>query len=222
MDDFQGYVTKYTDIIQKIIMAPAVFFREMPKSGGFVDPLIFMVVMGFLAGIVGAIVALLGIGLRVSFMMAIGSVIIVPVFTVIFGFIGAGVLFLIWKLMGSQETYEVAFRCLAYATAISPITGLFGAIPYIGGALGLVWMTYLLVNASTEVHNLQARTSWIVFGAICAVLALTSINSQITARKTARRLETLQNQMGQINQMKPEEAGKAVGEFLKGVQKGTQ
>lgn len=220
MDDFQGYVTKYTDIVQKIIMTPAVFFREMPKSGGLADPLIFMVVMSVLAGIVGAIVALLGIGLKVSFMMAIGSVIIVPVFTVIFGFIGAGILFLIWKLMGSQEPFEVAFRCLAYSTAISPITGLFGAIPYIGGALGIVWMTYLIVNASTEVHNLQARTSWIVFGAICAVLVLTSISSQIAARKAANRLQTLQNQMGDINKMKPEEAGKALGEFLKGMQKG--
>ena len=38
----------------------------------------------------------------------------------------------------------------------------------------------------------------------------------------AGRLETLQHQMGQMDKMSPEEAGKAVGEFLKGMQKGAK
>ena len=188
----------------------------MPKSGGFVDPIIFMVSMGVAAGIIQAILGLIGIGVVASFFMAIASIIIVPITVVIVGFIGAGILFLIWKALGSQEPFEVAFRCLAYSMAISPITAVLNMIPYIGPIIGLVWMTYILVNASTEVHGVEAKMAWIVFGAICAVLALTSIGSQLAARRVSHSLNALQN----IDKMKPEEAGQALGEFMKGLQKG--
>ncbi|MDR3570338.1 MAG: YIP1 family protein [Syntrophobacteraceae bacterium] len=220
--DFQSYSAKYLEILQQIIMTPASFYRQMSKSGGLVDPLVFMVVMSIAAGLIRAILGIVGIGFAGSFSAALASIILIPVFTVIFGFIGAAILFVIWKAMGSQEPFEVAFRCFAYAAAISPITAVVNAIPYIGAVLGLVWMTYLLVTASKEVHNLQPRLSWIVFGAICAILSIASINAQITARNMAKRLGAAQNRFGQINQMKPEEAGKALGEFMKGVQKGSR
>ena len=221
-NSFSFDLQKSIDIVQKVIMAPAVFYREMPKSGGLVEPLIFMVVIGVVAGIVRAILGVLGIGMAGSVLLALGSIIIVPIFVAIFGFISAGILFIIWKLMGSRESYEVAFRCLAYASAISPITMVFNVIPYIGLVLGLLWITYILVNASVEVHRLELKLSWIVFGALCAVLSIASINAQITARNMARRMNTLQNRMGQIDKMNPEEAGKALGEFMKGMQKGSR
>jgi len=218
--DIQGYCRSFLEIVQKVIKDPAAFYRDMPRSGGLVEPLIFMVSMGVVAGIVRAILGILGIGHGAFFFMALASIIIVPVCVAVFGFIGAGILFLIWNVMGSREPYEVAFRCLAYAAAITPITVIFHPIPYIGSIIGLVWTTYLLVNASTEVHHIELKLAWIVFGAICVVLALTSIRSQLAARRLANRLDTLQQKMGQIDKMKPEEAGQAMGEFLKGLQKG--
>jgi hypothetical protein len=173
--------------------------------------------MGVLAGIVRAILGILGIGLDTSFFMALASIIIVPVFVAAFGFIGAGILFLIWNVMRSQQPYEVAFRCLAYTAAITPIAAIFHAIPYIGSIVGLVWTTYLLVNASTEVHHIQPRLAWIVFGVVCMVLALTSISSQLAARSLANRLDTMQQEMRQIDKMNPGETGQAMGEFLKGL-----
>ena len=220
--DLQGYSARYIEIVQKVIMAPGAFYREMPLEGGLVDPIIFMAVMGALAGVLRAVLGVFGLGIAGSFAAALLSIIIVPVFSVIFGFIGAGVLFVIWKAMGSRHSFEVSFRCIAYATAISPVTAVFNVIPYIGAVLGLLWMTYILVNASTEVHRIAPKLAWIVFGAICAVFSITSISAQMTARNMQRRLGALQNQMGQINQMDPEQAGKALGEFMKGVQKGSK
>jgi hypothetical protein len=215
--DIEGYYRLFFEIVQKVIKDPAAFYRDMPRSGGLVEPLIFMVSMGVVAGIVRAVLGIVGFGIVASFFMALASIIIVPIAIAIFGFIGAGILFGIWKVMGSEEPYEVAFRCLAYATAISPVTAIINILPYIGPIIGLIWMTYLLVNASTEVHRIQPKLAWIVFGAICAILAITSINSQLAARRLASKLNTLQN----IEKMKPEEAGQAMGEFLKGLQKGT-
>jgi hypothetical protein len=219
--DMEGYLKPLMDTVQRVITDPAGFYREMPKSGGYVDPIIFIVSMGVVAGIIQAILGIVGLGVVASFFIAVASIIIVPIFAVIGGFIGAGILYLIWKALGSQEPFEVAFRCLAYAMAISPITTVLNIIPYIGPILPLAWMTYLLVAASTEAHEVQAKMAWIVFGAIAVVLALISINSQLAARRAVKHLNSLQNTFQNIDKMKPEEAGQAMGEFLKGLQKGS-
>ena len=218
--DVEGYLKPLMDTVQRVITDPAGFYREMPKTGGLVDPLIFMVSMGVVSGIIQAILGIIGLGVVGSFFMAIASIIIAPIMIVIFGFIVAGILFLIWKALGSQEPFEVAFRCLAYSMAISPITAVLNMIPYIGPILGLAWMTYLLVNASTEVHEVQAKLAWIVFGAIAAVLALLSISSQLAVRRVSQNVNASMNALQNIDKMKPEEAGQAVGEFMKGLQKG--
>ncbi len=77
-----------------------------------------------------------------------------------------------------------------------------------------------MVNASTEVHAVQTKLAWIVFGAICVVLALTSVSSRLAARRIANSVNSL-NSLQNIDNMKPEEAGQAMGEFLKGLQKGS-
>jgi hypothetical protein len=43
---------------------------------------------------------------------------------------------------------------------------------------------------------------------------------QHTARSFQHRMESMGKGLGDIQKMKPEEAGKAVGEFMKGMQKG--
>ncbi len=170
-----GYYRLFIEIVQKVIKEPKAFYQYMPRSGGLVEPLVFMVSMGVVAGIARAVLGILGIAPGSSFFMALASIIIVPVCVAAFGFIGAGILFLIWNVMRSHEPYEVAFRCLAYAAAITPIVVILHAVPYIGSIIGLVWTTYLLVNASTEVNHIQPKLAWIVFGSICVVFALASI-----------------------------------------------
>ena len=213
-------VTLILNTMVEVIKNPVGFFRGMPKSGGFVEPLIFMVCMGVAAGVVQAILAIVGVGFAGSFFMALASIIIVPILVAIFGFAGAAILFVIWRMMGSQQSYETAYRCSAYSGGIVPITTVLGVIPYLGAVIGLIWMTYLLVVASAEVHSLNPKTAWIVFGAIAAVFALISISSQFAARKVTDEMSKWEEQMGEMNDMTPEQAGKAVGEFLKGLEKG--
>ena len=198
----QGYYRLFLEKVQKVIKDPKAFYGDMPRSGGLVEPLIFMVAMGVAAGIVRAVLGVLGIGMDASFFMALASIIIVPVCVAAYGFIGAGILFLIWNVMRSQQPYELAFRCMAYTAAIIPITVFFHVIPYLGSIIGLVWTTYLLVNASTEVNHIQPKLAWIVFGAICLVLALTSISSELAARRLAENLYILQHRIVQIDKMR--------------------
>lgn len=205
-----------------VIKQPAAFFETMPVSGGFVDPVIFLAAMGLIGGFIQAIWSTIGVGPAVSFSMALTAIIIMPVFVVIFSFIGAGIFFVVWKLMGSDQTYEAAYRCIAYASAITPIMILIGAVPYLGAIVGFLWMLYLMVIASEKVHKLDAKKAWIVFGAIFAILILLNINSQRVTRKTQDQVEKFNRQMKTMENMTPEEMGKAMGEFLKGMEAGSK
>jgi len=182
---------------RKVITSPAPFFREMPKSGGFLEPLVFMVALGLASGIVSGLLhaldSILGLHLYAGVAMGTISLIFMPVYfaigSAIFGFVTAGVLFVIWKAMGSKESYETAYRCTAYLSAVAPITAVLAAVPYLGGALGLMVMLYYLVATSMATHGLPAARAWTVFGVITAILVILSVSTQFTARRFDRNIE---------------------------------
>lgn len=192
----------------------------MPTSGGFTEPLIFVIAMGIISGIIQALLGIVGLGYAGSSGAALLSIIFIPLAALIFGFVGAAFLFIIWKIMGSQQSYETAYRCGAYTGAIVPFTTLLATIPYLGTILGVLWMTYILVIESLEVHHLKAKTAWIVFGILGALSAFSSIGSQQAARQAAQEIENMGIRMEKLGEMSPEETGRKVGEFLKGLEKG--
>ena len=130
---------------KKIITNPAEYYSTMAKSGGFADPIIFVVVMAAVMGLITAVLSFFGspIGLMAA---GLGAIILVPIAAVISSFIGAAILFVIWKLMGSEQTFETAYRCLAAAAAIYPVIAVLSIIPYIGSIIGVIWGAYLLID----------------------------------------------------------------------------
>ena len=213
----------------RVLTSPAAFFREMPKTGGYVEPLVFMVVMGLVGGIIRALLSIVGLGLTVGVAAGLGSIILVPVMVAIFGFVGAAILYIIWKLMGSGESYETAYRCGAYISVLAPLNALLGVIPYVGSAVGVVLGTYFIVIASVEVHKIASQKAWLVFGIIGAILILMGISSQFAARKFTREAVKFQKQMEDTSkamqkqaeemQKQAEEARKAAEEIQKQMQK---
>ncbi len=205
----------------QVIVQPTSFFQGMEKSGGFGPPVLFVIAMGVITALLTVVMSIVGLGMY-NFGMAIVGLILIPVFMTVVAFIAAAIVFMIWKLMGSTENYETAFRCYAYVAAITPITTVLNEIPYIGALAGIAWMLYLIVIASEKVHRIERRKAWIVFGVIAAVLALISLGAQRSASRMEKELQGLGQQMGKINEMTPEEAGEAVGKFLKGLEKGSE
>ncbi len=209
---------------KQVITDPVGFYRGMPRTGGFVEPVIFVLVMAVIAGLLLAVLSLIGLG-AVGPSMATGfaAVIIYPIMAVIGTFIAGAILFVIWKLMGSGENYETAFRCIAFASAISPVTSVLSIIPYIGLIISVVWITWLMITASVEVHGRAKNAAMIVFGILGALALLWNLSAYRAAREMEDQLESLNlKQLEKLQEMKPEEAGKAVGEFLKGMEKGMQ
>jgi hypothetical protein len=178
-----------------VLLSPSGFFREMPRTGGYVEPLIFMVALGVVAGLIQSVFAMFGLHEGAGLAMGLASIILLPIFIAISGFIGAAVLFVIWKLMGSQESYETAYRCGAYISALTPITIILGLIPYLGGVAGIALATFYFVIATVEVHRIPSKKAWLVFGIIGAVLAIINVSAQYAVRQSAREAAKFQTEM---------------------------
>ena len=158
--------------VKRVVTDPVGFFSDMPTRGGFVEPLVFMAAMGIVVGVIQAILSLFGLGGGGSMLAVLSSVILFPILFTLVGFVITFILYCIWNVMGTREPFESAFRCGAYCTAIAPAVTIIRLIPYVGSILGLAWTMYLLIVASTEVHHIEPKIAWIVFGAIWAGFAL--------------------------------------------------
>jgi hypothetical protein len=110
------------------------------------------------------------------------SIIYLPVIFAIASFIGAAIVFYIWRLMGSKKNYEVSYRCMAYLMALVPIVSVIKVVPYVGTILSFAIGTFYIVIVSTEVHGIPVRKSLQVFGIIGLVLTMLSLYSEYSAR----------------------------------------
>ncbi|MCE5194225.1 MAG: YIP1 family protein [Nitrospiraceae bacterium] len=218
MESGKNIIENLLSTAVKVITNPWGFYREMPKTGGFQDPIIFFIVMVVIAMVIGFIGALLHIGGAPIGVMAgtagaLIGIIIGPIVGLVFSFVAAAILFVIWKIMGSQENYEVAYRCAAYSSGIVPITTILGFIPYIGSLLALIWGFYLLIVASIETHKIKSNVAWLVWGIIAAIFIIVSLSAQIAARKFASDWPTKAKEMEKASK-EMEEAVKKMQEEL--------
>ncbi len=178
--------------VRRVITNPVDFYRGMTKTGEFGNPIIFVLIMAVASAVLLGLFALFGVGnIGGAMAVGVGGVILLPIMFFLFSFIGAGTMFVIWKLMGSQESFEISYRCVAYASAIYPITALAGLIPYLGSLIGVAWWIYLMIIASQEVHQIAQKTAFMVFGILGALLIVTNLSSEMAARHMASQFENV-------------------------------
>jgi hypothetical protein len=178
----------------RVVTSPAEFFKEMPKTGGFLEPLVFAVIMGFIAGIIYAVLSLFGAGYGAGYggMSGLRLIIFMPIAAAIGSFIGGAILFVIWKLAGSQEDYETAYRCGAYLMSLAPITAIISVVPYAGGIINMAIYVFYMVTVSINVHNIPSQKAWLVFGIIGIIFALLGFRSEYSARHMSSAAEQWQ------------------------------
>ncbi|MDT8320538.1 MAG: YIP1 family protein [Xanthomonadales bacterium] len=173
-----------------VIKTPKDYFRNMPVSGGFVEPLIFAITLALAAGIISAVLSF--VGSPVGFLAyGLAAIVFVPIGATFGLFVGGGILFVIWKLMGSERDYEASVRCAATMTAIYPIMAVLYLVPYLGTIVGLAWGAYLAIEASVAVHGRERKKAQIVFGVLAALGILMNVSAERTARNLADQAEEL-------------------------------
>ena len=217
---------------KKVVLDPIGFYRNMPTSGGYANPIIFLVVMVAITMVIGFVFSLIGLAKfnpMIGGAVTIGMLVIVPIVAVIGSFIAAAIMFVIWKLMGSQKDYETAYRCVAYSTAIGPVIAVISFIPYVANLVKALWGCFLLYTASVEVHEIKAKTAMIVFGIIAALNVMMGFGAERSMRNIdsySQQIEKAYNEgsvgatlkkMENMDELTPEEAGKQFGELMKGL-----
>ncbi|MFK8067564.1 MAG: YIP1 family protein [Gammaproteobacteria bacterium] len=214
---------KVIEDAKSVITNPVNIYRNMPKTGGFTEPVIFVIVLAFIAGAIFLVFSLFGGGLA---SVGLTALIVLPIAMLIGSFVSAAIMYLIWKLMGSNYNYETAYRCVASSMALAPVMALVSVIPYLGTVVGVLWVMYLMFIASKEVHELDEKKAMITFGILAFFGVIINVSSENAARNMQQNMGKFEEQMGRsmedINNMSPEEAGKAFGEFMRGMEEGSK
>lgn len=204
--------------VRWVITDPAGYYQQMPRSGGYLEPVVFVAIMAAILGVISAIWSLFGATGGVVAGGFFAALILTPIFAVIGAFIGAAILFVIWKLMGSSENYETAFRCQTSVAAIYPIVGIVAIIPYVGNILAIAWGAFLMIEASVQVHGRSRKVATTVFGILAVLMILSNTAGERASRQMAERMENMGSQFEGYEDMSPEEAGRKMGEFLRGME----
>jgi hypothetical protein len=159
------YIKTWKEVIQR----PSEFYREMPKTGGYGDPLTFAASSFIIYGLLSALLAaLFGRGMYMGgmyggmyegvrefgFSTILGIVIMAPIAGIISLFIEAAILYIVYKILGGTGTYEGTVRFVSYATAVLLLTW----IPIVGWILGLYGL-YLQIIGGMYVHNVSMGKS---------------------------------------------------------------
>lgn len=145
---------------------PRAFFRAMERKGGYFTPCMYLLAWSGLSSVVGFFVGLLRpvpAGLLGGRATQVAAIFLGPLAALVGGFIAAGILFVIWHLMGSKEDFQTSFRCWAFMAPVGVITALLGIVPFLP-VVGIVYMLFLLVVASQEVHGISEGRAWTVWG----------------------------------------------------------
>lgn len=136
----------FVRVWRKVMLDPQGFYREMPSSGGFENPLIFLGICGFFYFILKVIVGGLPDAINALFLVAL---------TYIFG---PGILMLASQFLFQGEgDYEGTLRLCAYAGACLTLAW----IPTLG-IIAYVYSLYLIFLGTEKVHKLETTKAAIV------------------------------------------------------------
>jgi len=145
----RGFFNAFIETLTMVLTRPAEAFSVMKREGGLGEPLIYALIGGCVGGIVSflfqlgfqsiglftdknnSLAAMTGMGI------GLGSIILVPLFIVIFLFVWSGLAHLCLMIVGgANQPFETTFRVFAFTQGSA---GPLQIIPLCGGVISGVW-----------------------------------------------------------------------------------
>jgi len=158
--DPSNFLSSLWETWKGVLINPPLFFRQMPREGGFLPPALFMLVC---LGGDGLLKAIFGGGFRGFFSAVVG--------TTLMTFLVAAVLYLFsTQLFPGKGSYEGSFRILAYTNAVS----VFGWIPAVG-TLAALYGIYIAARGIMEVFSLDRGKAGVVIILTALVMVVLSL-----------------------------------------------
>ena len=147
---------------REVILRPSDFYRRMPKTGGYANPLIFTVICLIINTLLSelfrpSMLKLIGLHNQRPSISIFTYIILIPIITILGIFIIAFVFNVLYKAFGGTGNYEGTVRFISYASA--PIV--FAWIPIFGSIFGIYGL-YLYIVGGMIVHNVSMKKSTIL------------------------------------------------------------
>ena len=165
--DMKNFVQSFIGVVKTVLIKPKEFYQNMPTTGGFPSPLIFLAICLGISAFLSAIIW----GTVAGFFFFL-------IFGLIVSFITAGILHVIaQQFFEGKGTYEGTYRVVAYAGVVSLISWL-SVIPVLGGLiafLAFLYGFYLQFVGVAKVHQItqgQAVVTVLIAFAVTIILGL--------------------------------------------------
>lgn len=181
-----GFVRGIGVTLRESLFSPQDFFERIPHRGGYLNPLLFALIVETLGALLSSLWGLvfghpLFVAARLSGNLTLVGGVLIPLL-VFLQIIASAVLLHASLLLvrGAREDFEATFRVVCYTAGAE----LFNLIPLAGGLIGLGWKIYLTFVGIRAVHRIttgKAITALILPLALLfciafiGVLALTSM-----------------------------------------------
>lgn len=137
----KDFIKSFLGVVKTVVIKPSDFFQNMPTTGGYAAPVIFLVICLAISGIISAII-----------WGYLGAFLYFFIFGLIFSFIGAAILhFIAQQFFEGKGTYEGMYRVVAYAGVVNLVTW----IPVVGIIAFFYWL-YLQVVGVEKIHQITA------------------------------------------------------------------
>lgn len=165
-----GFIKALIFTLKESLFSPSRFFKKMPVTGGFWNPLFYAIVVVLIGNIFGFIWASL-------FFMGRGGIdsigfddVVLPlimIFAFIIGlFISSGIIHLMMLLLGAAKNgFEATFRVIFYSAG--PV--IFLSLPFIGGLATGICVLVLYVIGLREAH--QTTTGKVIVAVMLGSIA---------------------------------------------------
>ena len=137
--EIKNFVQSFIGVVKTVFFKPKDFYQNMPTTGGFPPPLIFLAVCLGISALISNIIW----GTVAGFFYFL-------IFGLIFSFIGAAILYFVGQqFFEGKGTYEGTYRVVAYAGVVS----LLGWIPVVN-FLAALYGFYLQIVGLEKVHKI--------------------------------------------------------------------
>jgi hypothetical protein len=150
-----GFIKAFLTTLREVLFSPTRFYSRMPTSRGFMNPMIFALILGVLGGVFGLLWQQAFIPppeqLPGGAIFLVGITIALPLVVLVILFLGSAITHLCLMVVGgNRRGFEATFRVIAYSWA----TYVFTVVPFVGGFIIPIYALALEIIGLRESHGI--------------------------------------------------------------------
>ncbi|UCF79327.1 MAG: YIP1 family protein [Candidatus Eiseniibacteriota bacterium] len=163
-DESVGPVRRLSDTLLGSLFSPNGFFKQMRRTGGYLSPLVYGMILGSISTVVPIVWNVLLVSLRDVVLESPAApqmftpspglyallAVLSPILVTLVAFLWSGVLHVLLLLVGgASHGFQATFRVVCYSRS----AGVWHIVPFVGPLVGSVWYVVLLVVGLIQAHE---------------------------------------------------------------------